>query len=54
MTVEFRLFEEEGKTEVTLIVAGIPATEDWEEDYNRSQIRWRDALAEIKGLLSKK
>ena len=53
MTVEFRLFEEDGKTELTVIVAGIPATEDWEEDYNRSEMRWRDALVELKGLLSK-
>lgn len=54
MTVEFRLFEEDGKTELTVIVAGIPATEDFEEDYNRSQTQWQDALVELKDLLSKK
>ena len=53
ITVEFRLFEEDGKIELTVIVAGIPATEDWEEDYNRSEMRWKDALVELKGLLSK-
>ncbi len=54
MTVEFRLFEVDGKTELTVIVAGIPATEDFEEDYNRSQTQWKDALVELKDLLSKK
>jgi hypothetical protein len=54
MTVEFRLFEDDGKTELTVIVAGIPATEEWEEDYNRSIILWRDALAELKDLLPMK
>lgn len=54
MTVEFRLFEDDGKTELTVIVAGIPATEEWEEDYNRSIILWQECLVEIKDLFSKK
>ena len=53
MTIDFRLTEDDGKTDLTVIVAGIPATEEWEEDYNRSIILWREALAELKDLLSK-
>jgi uncharacterized protein YndB with AHSA1/START domain len=53
MTVEFRLFEEDGKTELTVIASGIPATEEFEEDYKRSQKLWHDALIELKDLLAK-
>jgi len=53
MTVEFRLFEEDGKTELTVIASGIPATEEFEEDYKRSQSLWHDALIDLKDLLSK-
>jgi potassium efflux system protein len=53
LTVDFRLIEHDGKTNLTVVVAGIPATEEWEEDYNRSIILWQNALVELKDLLSK-
>ncbi|MDH4107506.1 MAG: mechanosensitive ion channel [Gammaproteobacteria bacterium] len=54
MTVEFTLREREGQTLLTVRVAGIPATEDWEEDYNRSVVRWQNALVELQELLTRK
>jgi small-conductance mechanosensitive channel/uncharacterized protein YndB with AHSA1/START domain len=54
MTVEFTLREREGSTQLTVSVSGIPATEDWEEDYNQSVARWQNALVELQDFLSRK
>lgn len=51
ITTEFRLRETVEGTELSVLIAGIPADEDWEEDYNRSQTRWRTAIEELAALL---
>ena len=38
-------------TTVTVNVAGIPDSEDWEEYYRLSVDRWSTALAELKSYL---
>ncbi len=48
ITIEFLLREIEGDTLLTVIVAGIPDSEDWEEYYRLSVDRWQTALAELK------
>jgi len=53
MTAEFTLREREGNTYVTVRVSGIPATEDWEEDYNRSVAFWQNALVELREMLER-
>jgi len=53
-TVEFVLFEREKKTRLSVSVAGIPATEEWEEDYRRSEDRWRNGLVELQEFLSER
>mgnify|MGYP003325202123 CR=1 FL=1 len=40
--------EFEEKTKLKVMVEGIPATEEWEEDFNRSQSNWNTALNELK------
>ena len=54
ITTELALSDADGKTKLTVTVAGIPATEDWEEDYNRSQTFWQEALVELAELLARK
>jgi len=48
ITIEFLLREIDGNTLLTVIVAGIPDSEDWEEYYRLSEDRWKSALAELK------
>jgi len=50
-TIEFSLLKAKNKTRLSVSVSGIPATEDWEEDYRRSEDRWRDGLVELQDLL---
>lgn len=48
ITIEVSLEDIDDKTHLTVTVAGIPGTEDWEEYYRLSVDRWRHALAELK------
>lgn len=48
ITIDYRIRELDGKHQLTVIVAGIPGSEDWEEYYRLSVDRWQDALAELK------
>ena len=50
-TIEFSLHKSDNKTRMSVSVAGIPATEDWEEDYRRSEDRWRNGLVELQEIL---
>ncbi|RLA27395.1 MAG: hypothetical protein DRQ63_06010 [Gammaproteobacteria bacterium] len=50
-TIEFSLLKAKKKTRLSVSVSGIPATEDWEEDYRRSEDRWHDGLVELQELL---
>jgi len=54
ITIDFILkgIKNDSKTELTVIIAGIPATEDWEMDFRRSEDRWRNALEELKEYLA--
>ena len=52
ITVTLQLKETEKGTTLTVIVSGIPADEDWEEDYKRSEVRWQTALEELKALIN--
>jgi hypothetical protein len=36
---------------LSVSVSGIPATEDWQEDYRRSEDRWHNGLVELQELL---
>ncbi|MGB5344938.1 MAG: mechanosensitive ion channel domain-containing protein [Woeseia sp.] len=56
ITIDFILKQDAGKetTELTVIIAGIPASEDWEMDFRRTEDRWRVALEELKEYLSSK
>ena len=55
ITVEFQLREkDEKKIIITVSIAGIPASEDWEEYYRLSEDRWQNALAELKETLNRK
>ena len=47
-TIDFALAIHDNKTRVTVTVSGIPATEEWEEDYRRSVDRWQNALVELR------
>ncbi len=50
ITIDFILkeVEKDKKTELTVIIAGIPASEDWEMDFRRSEDRWKAALEELR------
>jgi hypothetical protein len=37
-----------------LSVSGIPATEEWEEDYRRSEDRWQNGLVELQEMLARR
>ena len=52
-TIEFSLFEQDKKTRLNVSVSGIPATEEWEEDYRRSEDRWQNGLVELQELLAR-
>ena len=48
ITIELILRTISGKTLLTVIVAGIPDSEDWEEYYRLSVDRWKNAFIELK------
>jgi small-conductance mechanosensitive channel/uncharacterized protein YndB with AHSA1/START domain len=48
ITIELILRAISGKTFLTVIVAGIPDSEDWEEYYRLSVDRWKNAFVELK------
>jgi len=50
ITVELQLRQIESGTTLIVNVSGIPADEDWEEDYKRSEVRWQTALEELRTL----
>lgn len=51
-TIDFSLHKSDDKTRISVTVSGIPATEDWEEDYRRSEDRWRNGLVELEEALN--
>ena len=53
-TIELSLFEHKEKTRLSVSVSGIPATEEWEEDYRRSEDRWRNGFVELQELLARR
>jgi hypothetical protein len=54
VTVEFYIRSREDQTSLQVISAGIPATEDWEEDYHRLEARWKNGFVELEDLLQQK
>lgn len=48
ITIDLRLRNKDGTSHLSVNVAGIPGSEDWEEYYRLSVDRWRTALAELK------
>jgi small-conductance mechanosensitive channel/uncharacterized protein YndB with AHSA1/START domain len=54
ITVDFQVREQDEKVQVTISIAGIPASEDWEEYYRLSEDRWQNALVELKHTLHRK
>ena len=50
-TIEFSLRKNDKKTRIAVYVAGIPATEDWHEDYRRSEDLWHNGLLELMEIL---
>ena len=54
VTVEFLLRELDEKVLLVMSIAGIPASEDWEEYYRLSEDRWQNALVELKLVLTRK
>ena len=52
-TIELSLFEHDKKTRLSVSVSGIPATEEWEEDYRRSEDRWQTGLVELQEFLAR-
>jgi uncharacterized protein YndB with AHSA1/START domain len=54
ITVEFFIRDRDGKSLLTVTVAGIPATEDWEHYYRSSEDRWENGLKELRSLLLQK
>jgi uncharacterized protein YndB with AHSA1/START domain len=53
-TIAFTLSERDKKTRLTVAVSGIPATEEWEEDYRRSEDRWKNGLVELQESLARR
>jgi len=53
-TIEFALFKREEKTLLRVSVSGIPATEEWEEDYRRSENRWKNSFVELQEFLARR
>jgi len=54
ITVQYLLRKHDDKVLLSVTVSGIPATEDWEEDYRRSEERWQTGLAELQDFLNRK
>ncbi len=52
ITVGLQLKEIEKGTTLSVTVAGIPADEDWEEDYRRSEMRWQNGLDELRSFIN--
>ena len=52
ITIGLQLKEIENGTTLSVTVAGIPADEDWEEDYKRSEMRWQNGLDELRSMLN--
>jgi potassium efflux system protein len=48
ITIELVLSESNATSKLSVTVAGIPCSEDWEEYYRLSVDRWRTALSELK------
>lgn len=48
ITIDFQVREIGDNTQLTITVAGIPGSEDWEEYYRLSVDRWQAALTELK------
>ena len=53
ITVLFALAADDKKTRLTVTVSGIPATEEWEQDYNRSETLWQETLLGIQETLGR-
>ena len=47
ITTEFLIEKIEDEYKLMLTTKGIPATEEWEEDFNRYQSNWKNALDEL-------
>ena len=47
ITTEFLIEKTEDEYKLMLTTKGIPATEEWEEDFNRYQSNWKNALDEL-------
>jgi len=54
ITIDFFLQELKEKVQLIVSIAGIPASEDWEEYYRLSDDRWENALVELKQALNRK
>jgi small-conductance mechanosensitive channel/uncharacterized protein YndB with AHSA1/START domain len=54
ITIDFQVWEQDEKVRLTIGIAGIPASEDWEEYYRLSEDRWKNALVELKHALHRK
>ena len=54
ITIDFSLLERNKKELLIINVAGIPASEDWEEYYRLSNDRWKNALIELNHILHSK
>jgi hypothetical protein len=54
ITVEFLLQQIDDQVRLQVTASGIPATEDWEEDFLRLEVRWKNGLAELEELLRSK
>ncbi len=54
ITIDFFLQEQKEKVQLIVSIAGIPASEDWEEYYRLSDDRWQNALVELKHALNRK
>ena len=50
ITTEFAISQNEDTSKLTITVLGIPAIEEWEEDFNRSQSNWQSALKELSAM----
>lgn len=54
ITIDLLLKAAENRTELSVMVSGIPASEDWQREYSRSEDRWHDALQELREQLGQK
>jgi len=54
ITVECLLRKHDDNTLLAVTVSGMPATEDWEDDYRRSEVHWESGLVELQDFLKHK